>query len=247
MSRESVRRAVVTGMGVISPIGNNRESFVDSVLSARSGIDPIKTFDTSPFRTPYGGEVKGFDPLRAGLTEDEISLLNDRYLQLGLSAARQALADAGLSWSREDRPGSRAGLVVGTCNGGLLSAQQQYEFLNGESGSKLDRKMNLLIRYHTLGKALTHTLGIDGSTWVISTACSSSTCVLALALELISSGITDVVLAGGTDAMCLATMAGFDSIKATSTDKIAPFSTPTGLNLGEGAAFWIVEEARAAT
>ena len=107
MSRESVRRAVVTGMGVISPIGNNRESFVDSVLSARSGIDPIKTFDTSPFRTPYGGEVKGFDPLRAGLTEDEISLLNDRYLQLGLIAARQALADAGLSWSREDRPGSR--------------------------------------------------------------------------------------------------------------------------------------------
>ena len=247
MSRESVRRAVVTGMGVISPIGNNRESFVDSVLSARSGIDLVRAFDTSPFRTPYGGEVRGFDPQEAGLTKDEISLLGDRYLHLGLSAARQALADAGLSWSREDRRGPRVGLVVGTCNGGLLTAQRQYEFLTSESGSRLDRKMNLLIRYHTLGKALTHTLGIDGPAWVISTACSSSTGVLALALELISSGITDVVLAGGTDALCMATMAGFDSIKATSTDKIAPFSTPTGLNLGEGAAFWVIEEARAAT
>lgn len=247
MSRESVRRAVVTGLGVISPIGNDLESFIDSVLSARSGIDLIKTFDTSPFRTPYGGEVRGFYPLEAGLTEDEISLLNDRYLQLGLSAARSALANAGLSWSCEDRPGPRAGLVVGTCNGGLLSAQRQYEFLVGKGGDSLDRKMNLLIRYHSLGKALTHTLGIDGSAWVISTACSSSTCALALALEMISNGIVDVVLAGGTDALCMATMAGFDSIKATSTDRIAPFSLPTGLNLGEGAAFWVVEESQTAT
>ncbi len=240
MSKTTTNRAIVTGMGVMSPIGVGRDAFAAGVLGAKSGIERIRAFDTTPFRTPFGGEVSEFNP-RAELTEEERDTLDDRYLQMAVHTARMALKDAGLDWSPKKPPGSRAGVVVGTCNGGLLNAQRQYEFLAGHKEGSLDRKMNLLIRYHACGKALTHYLGINGPSWVVSTACSSSTCALGLALELISSGTVDVVLAGGADALCMATMAGFDSIKATSTGRTAPFSLPPGLNLGEGAAFWIVE------
>lgn len=236
---------VVTGMGVISPFGVGREALARGIREAGSGITEISAFDTSPFRTRYGGEVRDFDP-RDALLASEIDALDDRYLRLALAAARQALDDAGLDRSPNRPPLSRAGLVVGTCNGGLLTAQRQYEFLAGLAEGRLDRKMNLLIRYHACGKALTHFLGIGGPSWVVSTACSSSTCALGLAHELISAGVVDIVLAGGADALCLATMAGFDSIKATSTGRTAPFSLPVGLNLGEGSAFWVIESEHAA-
>lgn len=234
------RRALVTGMGILCPVGQSKQEVLDAVRLGRSGIDKITAFDPSVFRTPFGGEVRSFDPSEH-LTEGEREDMPDRSLQLGLAAARQALGDAGLRWSREDPPGRRAAVVVGTCNGGLATAEKQYRILLGMEPGSFDRRMNLLIRYHTTGKALSYALGVTGPTWVVTTACSSSTTALGLALELIGRGTVDLVLAGGADAMCLATMAGFDALKATSTDRIAPFSTPVGLNLGEGAAFWVLE------
>jgi 3-oxoacyl-[acyl-carrier-protein] synthase II len=240
-----LRRAVVSGIGVLSPIGRDLETFGESVVDGRSGIDRIQAFDTAPFRTPFGGEVRGFEPAEH-LGADELERFPDRHLRFGLAAARQALAQAGLSWSRSDPAPPGSAMVVGTCNGGLQSAQIQYEMLAGKIPRRFDRRVNLLIRYHTLGKALSYGLGIGGPVWVVTTACSASTAALGLALELITNDVADVVLAGGTDSLCLATLAGFDALKATSTDRIAPFSKPVGLNLGEGAAFWVVEEAAAA-
>ena len=155
------RRAVVTGIGVVSPIGTDEESFTRGILEAKSGISEIAAFDTTPFRTRFGGEIRELD-LSDRLSAEEMETLDDRYLHLGLHAARQALENAGERWSPETPPGPRAGIVVGTCNGGLLSAQRQYEFLTGKKAGRLDRKMNLLIRYHTAGKALSHSSGSPG-------------------------------------------------------------------------------------
>jgi 3-oxoacyl-[acyl-carrier-protein] synthase II len=238
------QRALVTGIGVLSPVGLNRQDFTESVVTARSGISEITAFDTSPLRTRYGGEIKDFDP-GGQLTDNEMAMLNDRYLQLALFAAREALDDAGLSWSRDHRP-LRTAIVVGTCNGGLKTAEKQYSIILGKQSGIFDHQMNRLIRYHTLGKALSFYLGNTGPTWVVTTACSSSTAALAMSLDMIDNGLADTVLAGGADALCLATMAGFNALKATSTDKIAPFSMPSGLNLGEGAAFWVVENEKSA-
>ncbi len=238
---EVIKRAVVTGLGAVSPIGSGRETFTQGVLSGHSGIQRIESFDPSPFRSPYGGEVRDFNPSEC-LTPEELELFPDRYIQLALAAARQALADSGLSWSRDNPAEARTGLVVGTCNGGLKTAEEQYEIILGMRPGRFDRRMNLLIRYHALGKALSYSLGVGGPTWVVTTACSSSTAALAAALELIFHDIVDRVLVGGSDALCLAALAGFDTIKATSTDRTAPFSLPPGLNLGEGAGFWVVEE-----
>ncbi|MCP4598937.1 MAG: hypothetical protein GY847_00075 [Proteobacteria bacterium] len=239
------RRAVVTGMGVLSPVGQGRRAFTEAVLEARSGIQKIEAFDPSPFRSPFGGEVRDFKPSKH-LNEKEINLFPDRYIQFALAAAREALADAGLTWSRDNPPSVRTGLVIGTCNGGLKTAEEQYEIILGMRPGSFDSRMNLLIRYHAIGKALSYSFGIGGPTWIVTTACSSSTAALAQALELISHGAVDKVLVGGTDALCLATLAGFNTIKATSTDRTAPFSLPSGLNLGEGAAFWVLEDFEAA-
>jgi len=234
-------RAVVTGIGVLSPVGCTRRDFTRAVIDGRSGIERITSFDPAPFRTPFGGEVKDLD-LPARLGDGERELFPDRYLQLALVAARDALVDAGLDWSRSAPSPHRSALVVGTCNGGLRTAEKQYEIILGLTPGKFDRRMNLVIRYHALGKTLSYSLGHTGPTWVVTTACSSSTAALAAALELISHGEADTVLVGGSDALCLATMAGFDALKATSVGRTAPFSNPAGLNLGEGAAFWVVEE-----
>lgn len=233
-------RALVTGVGVLSPLGSGRGPFLAGVLAGRSGIDRIRSFDPGPFRTPFGGEVRDLD-LDAALGAEERRRYADPYLRYALVAARQALADAGLDWSRERPPPRRAGIVVGTCNGGLRSAERQYAILAGKAPGRFDRETALLIRYHALGKALGHGLGATGPIWVVTTACSSSTGALGLALELIAHRVVDVALAGGADVLCLATMAGFDALKATSTDRIAPFSLPMGLNLGEGAAFFVLE------
>jgi 3-oxoacyl-[acyl-carrier-protein] synthase II len=238
--RHGVRRAAVTGIGVLCPVGLDRGEVLEAVRTGRSGIAPIEQFDPSPFRTRYGGEVRGFDAGRH-LSADELDLFPDPYLRLALAAARQALADAGLSWTRQAPPW-RAAIVVGTCNGGLKSAEEQYAILNGLKPGAFDRRMNLLIRYHAVGKCLSHGLGVTGPVWIVTTACASSTGALGVAQELVSHGLADTVLAGGADALCLAAMAGFDALKATSTSRTAPFSLPVGLNLGEGAAFWVLEE-----
>jgi 3-oxoacyl-[acyl-carrier-protein] synthase II len=235
-------RAVITGLGVLGPLGSGREAFLEGVREGRSGIDRIRSFDPSPFRTPYGGEVRGLD-LEAELGPGESTRYADPYLHFALVAARQALGDAGLEWSRDRPPPRRAAIVAGTCNGGLRSAERQYAILAGKAPGSFDRETALLIRYHALGKALGHALGVTGPIWVTTTACSSSTGALGLALELIAHRVVDVALAGGADVLCLATMAGFDALKATSTDRIAPFSLPVGLNLGEGAAFFVLESA----
>jgi 3-oxoacyl-[acyl-carrier-protein] synthase II len=216
---------------------------LDGIRGATSGLKEITSFDTSPFRTRFGGQIADFDP-SCRLTGEEIKTYTDPNIQLALTAARDALDDAGIG--SVSPFGRRFGLVVGTCNGGLRIAEDQYRILLGQAPGAIDRKMVTLIRYHTLGKALALGLSSEGPTWITATACSSSTGALGLALDLIELGVVDRLLVGGSDVLCLSTMAGFDAIRATSTEKTAPFSLPVGLNLGEGAAFFVVESESAA-
>ncbi len=237
---DKTRKAVVTGLGVISPLGSDLQAFEAAVLDGRSGIKTIDAFDPSPFRSPFGGTVEA--PVDERLTPEEMDLFSDPYLRFAVAAARSALGDAGLSWTKEAPQGERTAIVVGTCNGGLKTAEEHYRYICGIKPGTFTREMNTQIRYSSLGRALAHCFFVTGPTWVVTTACSSSTGALGLSLELIAHGVADTVLTGGVDALCLATLAGFNAIKATSTDRTAPFSVPPGLNLGEGAGFWVVEE-----
>jgi 3-oxoacyl-[acyl-carrier-protein] synthase II len=241
LQRRGVRgKAVITGIGVLSPIGNDPAAVTASLKAGRHGLAPITRFDTSHFRTSIGGEIKDFDAARF-LSPAELQTFEDQYLHYAIAAARLALADAGITLEKGAIRRDIA-LVLGTCNGGLLSAEEEYKWKHGKAVRPFDEKMNLQAQLYGFGKAMANALGLGAEAWLITTACSSTTGAIGLAEVLISRGYYDCVLVGGADSLCVANMAGFDALKATATGRTAPFSLPTGLNIGEAACFWVVEE-----
>jgi len=241
LQRQGARdEAAVTGIGLFSPIGHDAPTLTAALRSGHHGLAPMSRFDTRHFRTNLFGEIKDFNPAE-WLDEAELREYEDLYLRYAIAAARRALDDAGLA------PGNGAirrdiAIVLGTCNGGLASAEAEYAWKHGLSSRPFDEAMNLQAQLYGFGKALAGALRIGGEAWVVSTACSSTTAALGLAQTLINRGYYDIVLVGGSEAICMANVAGFDAIKATSTTRMSPFSVPPGLNIGEGACFWVVED-----
>lgn len=241
LERRGVRgQAVITGVGVLSPIGNSPDEIAASLERGEHGLRPITRFDASHFRTDIGGEVCPFDPA-SYMSSEEIELYDDRYFQYAITAARGAVADAGLKIDGSEQR-SDVALVLGTCNGGLLSAEEEYRWLNGKGEKPFDEKMNLNAQYYGFGKAMAHVLGITGDVWIVTTACSSTTGAIGLAQMLVNRGYYTTVIVGGADALCIANMSGFNGLKAVAQGRTAPFSLPVGLNIGEAACFWVVEE-----
>ncbi|MBD3239418.1 MAG: radical SAM protein [Chitinivibrionales bacterium] len=238
-------QAVVTGIGVLSPIGNDTETLTSALREGRSGLAPISRFDTGHFRTGSGGEIRGFDP-RDELSAEEVQTYHDRYLQYAIATARRAMRDAGLAQPAPNHVRRDIAMVLGTCNGGLLSAEDEYAWKHGLIDKPFDEATNLQAQLYGFGKALAAALGIGGETWLVTTACSSTSGAIGLAQTLVNSGQYKTVLVGGADALCVANMSGFDALKATSTGITAPFSLPEGLNVGEAACFWVVEDMEAA-
>ncbi len=241
LQRKGVRgQAVVTGIGILSPIGNDTAAITRALREAKHGLAPATRFDASHFRTDLVGEIRDFQPERH-MTCAEIEEYDDRYLQYAIVAARKALADAGVK-PGESCAANRIALVLGTCNGGLLSAEAEYRWKHGKADKPFDEKMNLQAQYYGFGKAMAAALGITAEAWIVTTACSSTTGALGLAQALIQREYFDAVLVGGADSLCVANMSGFDGLKAVASGQTAPFSTPVGLNVGEAACFWVVEE-----
>ena len=241
LQRQGVRRqAAITGLGLFSPIGHDPATVTEALQTGRHGIAPVSRFSTEHFRTNLGGEVKGFDP-REHLSAAELLEYEDPYLRLAIAAARKALADAGIENNTGEIRRDIA-LVLGTCNGGLASAEAEYAWKHGRSSRPFDEPMNLQAQLYGFGKAMASALRIGGETWVATTACSSTTVALGLAQRLINRGYYDTVLVGGADVLCVANVSGFDALKATAAGRMAPFSLPYGLNIGEGACFWVLED-----
>lgn len=236
------KHAVVTGIGLVSPLGSTLADFTEGLRRGIPAFRPVQAFDTRPFRSALGGEIPDFDPALE-LTPAEIAKWTDRYVYLGLAAARKALVSAGIPEDLGMDP--RAALVVGTCNGALRTAERFWRITLGLEPGIIDDAMRIEVRYGALGRALADSFRIGGPVSVVTTACSSSTNALGIALDLIQSGDADIVVAGGTDALCLTPFSGFSALKAmASPGPCNPFSGEPdgyGMTLGEGAAFWVVE------
>ncbi|MCX6348825.1 MAG: beta-ketoacyl synthase N-terminal-like domain-containing protein, partial [Candidatus Aureabacteria bacterium] len=127
------RRVVVTGIGVVSPIGNDLPSFWDSLSRGRGGIGRITAFDVSRFSSQIGGEVKNFDP--ASQIDPKTVKRMDRFIQFGAVAAKQALADSGLDLAKEDC--TRIGVIAGSGVGGLSTIEQQHKILLEKGPSRV--------------------------------------------------------------------------------------------------------------
>ncbi len=240
------RRVVVTGMGLITPCGIGADATWDSLANGRGGIAPITLFDASMMQTRFAGEVKAWAP-EQHMDRKQARRL-DRYQQFALAAAEMAMRDADFTVKPENA--SRAAVVVGSCVGGLASAEEATMAARPSSPGVVSPFFILNVLINMASSHISIRFGFKGPNWSTNSACATSAHALGEAMRLIQRGEADVALAGGAEApigfMCIA---GFNAIRALSTrnDDPARASRPfdvdrDGFVLGEGAAILMLEE-----
>ena len=245
------RRVVVTGLGVISPIGNNLQEFWKSLLEGRSGVRRLDHFDPTNFTCKIAAEVRAFDPTQYLSPKDMKRM--DRFVQFAVAAARMAIADSKINLDKEDR--NRIGVVVGSGIGGLHTIEiehGQYVQLGPEKGP--DRISPFLIPMLIVNIAagqVSITLGLKGPNSAVATACASGNHAIGDAYRLIQRAEADVMVCGGAEAAVTPMgFGGFCALKALSTaynDAPEKASRPfdknrDGFVMGEGAGIVVLED-----
>ncbi|KPK90319.1 MAG: hypothetical protein AMJ94_09755 [Deltaproteobacteria bacterium SM23_61] len=232
-------RAVVTGLGILTSIGRDLPSFRKNLLEGVCGIDRITLFDPSGYRVKKAAEVRDFDP-RRHFSPRQLKRMS-RCDQLGMKAALEALTDAALDLSKEDR--ERIGIFIGGGAGGIFSAEQYRKEMIRKGWQKV--RPTLLLPFSTcaLNDAIAEEYRILGPRATIATACSSSATAIGCGLDAIRSGEVDMAIAGGSESLSEVTFGGFNSLRTVDEEYCRPFDLHRkGLSLGEGAAFLILEE-----
>jgi len=242
----SKRRVVVTGLGLVSPLGNDLSSSWDGVANGRSGIGPITHFDASGFATRIAGEVRDFDVTRWVPAKDARKM--DPFIHYGVGASMMAIEDAGLEITESNAP--RIGALLGSGIGGILGIEEQTaKYLEGGP-----RKISPFYVPSTIINMLPGQVslltGIKGPNFSAVSACATANHSIGMAMRLIQYGDADVMLAGGAERGSSPTsMGGFCSMKAMSTRNDAPqeASRPwdkdrDGFVLGDGAGVLVLEE-----
>ena len=232
-------RAVVTGLGILTSIGRDLPSFRKNLLEGVCGIDRITLFDPSGYRVKKAAEVRGFSP-RRHFSPRQLKRMS-RCDQLGMKAALEALTDAALDLSKEDR--ERIGIFIGGGAGGIFSAEQYRKEMIRKGWQKV--RPTLLLPFSTcaLNDAIAEEYRILGPRVTIATACSSSATAIGCGLDAIRSGEVDMAIAGGSESLSEVTFGGFNSLRTMDEEYCRPFDLHRkGLSLGEGAAFLILEE-----
>lgn len=238
-------RVVITGMGVISPVGNTVEEFWESLLAGKSGIDHIKAFDVSDYPTQIAGEVKNFNP-EDWMDKKDVKR-TDRFVQFAMAAAKLAMQNAGLNMEEVNR--DRVGVYIGSGIGGLGTFEEQHKTLM-EKGPKRVSPFFIPMMIANMGSGqVSIALGAKGPNSSAVTACATGTNSIGDAFKIIQRGEADVMFAGGAEATIRPTgLAGFCSAKAMSTrnDEPQKASRPFDLNrdgfvMGEGSGVLVLE------
>jgi 3-oxoacyl-[acyl-carrier-protein] synthase II len=236
---EAKRRVVVTGLGVVSAVGNDLPQFWDSLREGRDGIRPITLFDTSSLRAHNAGEVIDL-PL-----DDYFSLKEKRRLsrcdQFGLIAADEAMKNSGLNLSQVDR--ERFGIILGAGSGGILSVERYFKALYGGKGKRPSPLLLISFSLATTTDYIAGRFDLHGPRTSTATVCSSSSAAIAFAYESILAGWADIMVSGGSDSLCEVSFTGFNSLRLVDPEYCKPFDKRRqGLSLGEGAGIMILEE-----
>jgi 3-oxoacyl-[acyl-carrier-protein] synthase II len=243
----SKRRVVVTGLGIVSPVGNDVASAWASVLAGRSGIATVTRFDTSNFSTHFGGEIRGLD-LEPYMSAKDARRM-DAFMQYGVVAGMQAMRDSGLTVTETNS--DRIGVLMGSGMGGLESIEETYDkYLETHSPKKVSPFFIPASIINLVSGHLSIAFKLTGPNLAVATACTTSTHSLGLAMRLIQYGEADAMLAGGSEmATCVTGMSGFAQAKALSQRNDDPqgASRPwdkdrDGFVMGDGAGAMMLEE-----
>jgi 3-oxoacyl-[acyl-carrier-protein] synthase II len=240
------RRVVITGMGVITPVGNTLESFWRSLLEGRSGVGPITRFDTSEYETKIAAEVKDFNP------EDYIDRKEarrmDRFCQYGVAAANLAIEDAGLLNADVDK--ERVGVIIASGIGGMETFSAEIKKLFDHGPRRVSPFFIPMLIADIVPGHVSIMHGFKGPNYSTVSACASSSHAIGEGFQMVRDGRADVMIVGGTEAAILPMgVAGFNAMRALSTRNDEPerASRPfdadrDGFVMGEGAGVLVLEE-----
>jgi 3-oxoacyl-[acyl-carrier-protein] synthase II len=243
-----MKRVVVTGLGAITPVGNDVESTWQASVDGESGIDFIRSFDASGFPVRIAAEVKDFDPTSVAPPKEARRL--DRNVLLALGAAKEAIGDAGLNGFDP----ARVGVVFGSAIGGFLGIMEQGDVLRERGPDRVSPHFLPNVLVDSASGQIAISLGLRGPNYAVVSACATGSHAVGEAAELIRRGDADAVLAGGTEAcMHPLILAGFCAMRGLAAeDKHPPRAsrpfdaTRAGFVIGEGAAVLVLEELEAA-
>ncbi|MBS3921254.1 MAG: beta-ketoacyl-[acyl-carrier-protein] synthase family protein [Deltaproteobacteria bacterium] len=232
------KRVVITGLGVVSAVGNSIPEFWNSLIDGKDGTKEITAFDASPYRTKLAAEISGLDP-QAYFSRKELRRLS-RCDQFGLVAFREAWRSARLDKDLIEK--ERAGIILGAGSGGILSVEKYFrDFYRGRKKPS----PSLLISYSlaTTTDVIAVESGLKGPRSTTATVCSSSSASIGVAYEMIQMGLADVMVSGGSDSLCEVSYSGFSSLKLVDPESCKPFDKRRqGLIIGEGAGILILED-----
>ena len=240
------RRVVITGMGMLSPLGASLDTSWEGLIAGKSGIGPIRSFDTEGYPVRFGGAVPAFD-MDEYLSPKEARRM-DGFIQFGMVAGIQALKDSGLEVTDENR--QRIGVAVGSGIGGIVTIETCYDIVLKRGPKKVTPFFVPSCIINMVAGQLSIMFGLQGPNIAITTACTTGTHNIGFAARMIAAGDADVMLAGGAEkSTSPTTMAGFAAMRALSTRNDEPeiASRPwdrdrDGFVLSDGAAVLVMEE-----
>ena len=239
------RRVVVTGIGIVSPVGLTRDTTWTNLLAGTSGIGYISSFDAEEFETTIAGEADGFDA--TDYVGRKQARRMDRYVQLGVTATLEAVEHSGLKITPENA--ERVAVIVSSGIGGIITMSEQVGVLNEKGPSRVSPFLVPMMLPDMASGQISMLLGAKGPNFATVSACSSGADAIGVALDLIRSGRADIALTGGCEAaICPIGIAGFNSCKALSKNNSdpqkasRPFDTERdGFVMGEGGAVLVLE------
>ena len=241
------RRVVVTGMGVITPVGNDLQSFWKNLTAGVSGIGPITHFDVSAYDCKIAGEVRDFEAVKYFKTPKDVRR-TDRFTHLAVAAAKNAMADAGLSEPIGDP--ERFGCIIGSGIGGLKTTEDQHTVLMERGPGRLSPFMIPMLISNMASGIVSMEYGLQGPNFAPVSACATSAHAIGEAWRMIRDGDADAFLAGGSEAAIVPLgIGGFAAMRALSTRNDAPTAASRpwdkdrdGFVMGEGAGIIVLEE-----
>ena len=234
-----MNRVVITGIGVVTPIGSTREKFWSALVEARSGIGPITIVPTERLNIRIAAQVRDFNP--ADHFDPKRENLLDRFSQFAVVAARAAVRDAQLELSEEIA--LHAATIIGNSSGGMTTMDDCYYRLYAQNMPRAHPLSIPRLMSNAACSLVSMDLGLKGPAFTVASACSSGTHAIGQAFQMVRTGQAPIALTGGTEAcLTVGPFKAWEALRVLSTDTCRPFSrTRSGLVLGEGAAMFVLE------
>lgn len=235
------RKVVITGIGLVSSLGNDLGTFWRNLVAGKSGISRVTIFDTTAYDHHFGGEVEKFDP--SGVLSDGETRVFGRATQFSIVATQNALIDAGL-FDETHEFAKRTGVIIGTTFGEAQVVEEATEILVNSRTDKKPAKVNLRqYNPNAVSVNIAKKFGFCGPNMVIPTACAAGNYAIAYAASLIEIGRADIMIAGGTDPFSRVSFSGFSRLGVMAQEKCQPFDkNRKGMLVGEGAGIMVLEE-----